>query len=140
MGTFRLILKSDFVLDLKNTFYVWYFLRNLFFLSRFVNVYFSFLFQEFTFSIFDLVGTRILVDNLYKCDLNTIFLCNYLVILSDDVNIKHVIVNESFLNLWHKRLGYISIELIKRFENNEILESLDFTNFGTYLSHRKKII
>ena len=33
--------------------------------------------------------------------------------------------------LWHKRLGHISIERIKRLINDGVLETLDFTNFGT---------
>jgi hypothetical protein len=33
--------------------------------------------------------------------------------------------------LWHRKLGHISIERIKRLLNDEVLKTLDFTNFGT---------
>ena len=32
--------------------------------------------------------------------------------------------------LWHKRLGHISIDRIKRLVNDGVLEALDFTDFG----------
>ena len=38
--------------------------------------------------------------------------------------------NEKSIFLWHKRLGHISKEMMKRLVNNEILLNLDFTDLG----------
>ena len=40
-------------------------------------------------------------------------------------------MNEDFSILWHRRLGHISIERIKRLVNAGVLSTLDFTNFDT---------
>ena len=42
-------------------------------------------------------------------------------------------MNENSSMLWHRRLGHISIERIKRLVNDEVLSTLDFTNFNTCL-------
>ena len=39
-------------------------------------------------------------------------------------------MNEGSAFLWHKHLGYVSRERIKRLIKNEILPSLDFTNLN----------
>jgi len=44
-----------------------------------------------------------------------------------NVDIKHSLVNECSVFLWHKRLGHISKERMERLVKNEILPSLDFT-------------
>jgi hypothetical protein len=36
--------------------------------------------------------------------------------------------------LWHKKLGHISIDKIKRLINNEIFEAFDFTDFSAYVN------
>ena len=46
-----------------------------------------------------------------------------------NIGIKHAVINEKSSILWHKRLGHISIERIKRLVNDGVLEALDFTNF-----------
>lgn len=40
--------------------------------------------------------------------------------------------------LWHRRLGHISIERIKRLVNDGILNTLNFTNFKTCVGCTKK--
>ena len=43
------------------------------------------------------------------------------------------VMNEEFSLLWHRRLGHISIQRIKRLINEGVLSSLDFTDFETCL-------
>ena len=43
-------------------------------------------------------------------------------------------MNEDSSILWHRRLGHISIERIKRLVNDEVLSTLDFTNFDTCIN------
>jgi hypothetical protein len=50
--TFRLILKTRYVLDLDNVFFILRFSRNLIFVSKLDIVGFGFLFINYTFSIF----------------------------------------------------------------------------------------
>jgi hypothetical protein len=47
--------------------------------------------------------------------------------------IKKSKIDENLFILRHKRLGYISIERIKRIANDKVLNALDFTNFCTYV-------
>ena len=42
-------------------------------------------------------------------------------------------MNEESSSLWHRRLGHISIQRIKRLVNEGVLSSLDFTDFETCL-------
>ena len=44
---------------------------------------------------------------------------------------KRCVINEDSSKLWHRRLGHISIERIKRLVNEGILNTLDFTDFET---------
>ncbi|KAL4383566.1 hypothetical protein GQ457_15G010160 [Hibiscus cannabinus] len=41
------------------------------------------------------------------------------------------VINEDSSTLWHRRLGHISIERIKRLVNDGVLNTLDFTDFDT---------
>ena len=45
------------------------------------------------------------------------------------VGIKRGVINEKSFVLWHKRLGHISMEIIKTLVNDEVLEALNFSNF-----------
>ena len=47
------------------------------------------------------------------------------------VGLKLCIVNEESSMSWHRRLGHISIERIKRLVNEGVLSALDFANFET---------
>ena len=42
-------------------------------------------------------------------------------------------MNEESSLLWHRRLGHISIQRIKKLVNEGVLSALDFTNFETCL-------
>lgn len=74
------------------------------------------------------VGNGTHVDGLYRLLLDPPFDHNFLT-LHGNVSIKRSIVNEKCSMLWHKRLGHISIERIRRL-NDGVLEALDFSIFG----------
>ena len=44
---------------------------------------------------------------------------------------KRCVINEYSSKLWHRRLGHISIERIKRLVNEGVLDTLDVTYFDT---------
>ena len=46
-------------------------------------------------------------------------------------------MNEDSSILWHRRLGHISIDRIKRLENDKVLNTLDFANFDTCINYIK---
>jgi hypothetical protein len=135
VGTFRLILKTGYILDLENVFFIPCFSRNLISVSKLDVIGFSFWFINSTFSIFkceNFIGGGTKIDSLFKIDLDPNFENNHLS-LHSSVGTKRSLVNENSALLWHRRLGHISIERIKRLVNDGVLKTLDFTNFGTYV-------
>ncbi|XP_068649578.1 GDSL esterase/lipase At5g41890 [Aristolochia californica] len=48
-----------------------------------------------------------------------------------NVGIKRSVKNEKSFMLWHRRLGHIFIDRIKRLVNDGVLETLDFIDFST---------
>jgi hypothetical protein len=50
--------------------------------------------------------------------------------LHHNVGTKRSLINENSSILWHKRLGHISRERLERLVKDEVLENLDFTDFG----------
>ena len=52
---------------------------------------------------------------------------------------KRCVINEDSSKLWHRRLGHISIERIKRLVNEGVLNTLDFTDFETCGLHKGKV-
>ena len=46
-------------------------------------------------------------------------------------------MNKDSSMLWHRRLGHISIQRIKRLANDGVLSTLDFTDFHTYVDYIK---
>lgn len=48
-----------------------------------------------------------------------------------NTGMKRTIMYENSSFLWHRRLGHISIDRIKRLVNAGVLETLDFTDFDT---------
>ena len=97
MGTFRLVLKSGFYFDLKNTFYIPSFTRNLVSIARLVPFSFKFVFEISNFSLFKdgtTIGNGFLVDGLYKFNLDPTNECNLLTMQDNNVGTKHCIVNE----------------------------------------------
>ena len=66
--------------------------------------------------------------------------------LHHNVGTKHSLANEQSTFLWHKRLGHVSRERMKKLIKNEILPDLDFTDLnicmdcikGKQTKHTKK--
>ena len=129
--TYRLVLISVFVLNLENTFFVLSFSRNLISVSRLLPYGFSFKFVGISFHLIKdnvIVGDGILDNGLFKLKLNPSF-NHSLTTIHGNVSIKRGVINEKSSTLWHKRLGHISIEIIKRLVNDGVLEALDFIDF-----------
>ena len=138
IGTCYLTLNDGFVLGLKKTFYVPSFSRNLILVSKLVPFGYSFHFSETSFSLiykFDCVGNGILFDGLYHIFLQNDTTYNSLHV---QTGIKRCAINEDSSTLWHRRLGHISIDRIKRLANDGILSTLDFTDFETYVDCIKR--
>ncbi|KAL6324389.1 hypothetical protein AAG906_012993 [Vitis piasezkii] len=76
----------------------------------------------------DCVGNGILSDGLYCIFLQNDTTHNSLHV---QTGIKICVVNEDSSTLWHRRLGHISIDRIKRLVNDGVLSTLDFTDFET---------
>ena len=131
IGTCYLTLNSGFVLELQKTFYVPSFSRNLISVSRLVPFGYSFHFSETSFSLIyksECVGNGILSDGLYCIFLQNDTAHNSLHV---QTGIKRCVVKEDSSTLWHRRLGHISIDRIKRLVNDGVLSTLDFTDFET---------
>lgn len=78
-----LIVKTIFILDCENTIYISSLCRNLIFVSRLMQVYFSFYFENM-FSMSQnkwVIGTESLIDDLFKFDINYFSM--------DDQNFEH---------------------------------------------------
>ncbi|RVW50569.1 Retrovirus-related Pol polyprotein from transposon TNT 1-94 [Vitis vinifera] len=89
--------------------------------------------QETSFSLIyksDCVGNGILSDGLYCIFLQNDTAHNSLHV---QTGIKRCVVKEDSFTLWHRRLGHISIDRIKRLVNDGVLSTLDFTDFETYV-------
>jgi len=127
VGTFRLILKTGYILDLENVFFIPCFSRNLISVSKLDIIGFSFWFINSTFSIFK--GGHFIGGGT-KIDLDPNFENNH-ISLHYSVGTKRSLVNENSALLWHMRLWHISIERIKRLVNDGVLKTIDFTDFGT---------
>ncbi|XP_068657835.1 uncharacterized protein [Aristolochia californica] len=76
----------------------------------------------------DCVGNGILSNGLYRINLQND--ATY-----DSMHVhpgtKRGVINKDSSTLWYQRLGYISIERIKRLVNEGVLNTLDFTDFET---------
>ena len=131
IGTCTLVLSSGFTLELDKTFYVPNFSRNLISVSRLVHLGYSFTFSDKCFSLFykfDLVGNGILSDGLFSINLQNE---PHHTAMHVQSGIKRCVINEDSSMLWHRRLGHISIERIKRLVTDGVLSTLDFTDFET---------
>ena len=51
--------------------------------------------------------------------------------VSSNIGIKRNVINEDSSILWHRRLGHISIERVKRLIKDGVLNTLNFTDFDT---------
>ena len=131
IGTCYLTLDGGFVLELQRTFYVPSFSWNLISVSRLVPFGYSCHFSETSFSLIyksECVGNGILSDGLYCIFLQNDTAHNSLHV---QTGIKRCVVKEDSSTLWHRRLGHISIDRIKRLVNDGVLSTLDFTDFET---------
>ena len=135
-------------LDLLDTLYVPSLSRNLVSLSKLDLTGYSFNFGNGCFNLFKhnhLIGIGILCDGLYKLKLDRWY-AETVLTLHHNVGIKYSLVNERYAFLWHKRLGHISRDMMKRLIKNEILPYLDFTDLnicvgcikGKQAKHTKK--
>lgn len=131
IGTCNLILNNGFVLKLERTFYVPSFSRNLVSVSRLVPFGYSFNFKDTLVELFynsECVGNGILSDGLYRINLQIESIYSSMHV---QTGTKRCNINENSSMLWHRRLGHISIERIKRLVKDGVLNTLDFVDFET---------
>ncbi|KAL0429751.1 UNVERIFIED_CONTAM: Retrovirus-related Pol polyprotein from transposon TNT 1-94 [Sesamum radiatum] len=100
-------------------------------LSRLVPYGYSFKFGDDITLFYNnhLVGNGTLSNGLYHINLQSDAL--YTLHVSANAGIKRCVMNEDSSVLWHRRLGHISIERIKKLVNDGVLNTLDFTDFDT---------
>jgi hypothetical protein len=131
IGTFRLLLGTGRYLDLKDTFVIPTFSRNLVSVSLLDKSGYCCSFGNNQFSLLlnsNIIGTGLLsaYDNLYLLD--TIASYNE-VFHVESRGTKRKLNNENSAKLWHKHLGHISKARVERLVSDGILDSLDFTDF-----------
>ena len=113
--------------------YVPSFSRNLISVSALVPFRISYNFSNTGFKFLiksEVIGYGTLCDGLYSIHLQDNNAYNS---LSLNVGIERSVVNEESSLLWHRRLGHISIQRIKRLVNEEVPNALDFNDFETCL-------
>ena len=80
-----------------------------------------------------MIGNGILCGSLYRLELFVLpFVCTTLTVNIASSS-KRLRLNEIFFTLWHKHLGHISKQRMKRFIKDEILPDLVFSDFDTYV-------
>jgi len=132
IGHFRLLLGTGYYLDLKDTFVVPSFRRNLISVCLLDKCGYTCSFGNNQFNLSlnsNIIGTGFLnaYDNLYL--LNTI--ANYNETLQcESRGTKRKFTDINSASLWHKRLGHISRNRVERLVSDGILDSLDFTDFN----------
>ena len=131
IGTCSLVLSNGFILELEKTFYVPSFSRDLISISRLVPLGFSFSFSDSGFSLSNkskVIGYGTLSDGLFHIQLQNDITYNFMHVTAE---LKRCVMNEESSMLWHRRLGHISIERIKKLVNDGVLSTLDFSDFET---------
>ena len=78
-----------------------------------------------------LIDTRVLCGSLYRLELSALPSVSFTLTINTSSRSKRSKLNEMSSTLWHKRLGRISKQRMKRLIKNEILLDLDFSNFDT---------
>ena len=131
IGHFRLLLRIEIYLDLKETFIVPSFRRNLVYISILDKFSYTCSFGNSQFSLYlnsNIVSTGSLLgfDNLYLLDIIASY---YETLHVSSHGTKRKLTNENSTTLWHKQLGHIFKNRIERLVSNGILDSLDLTNF-----------
>ena len=134
IGTCNLVFSTSFVLKLEKTFYIPNFSRNLISVSRLVPLGYSFTFSDTSLNLFyksDIVGNGTLSDDLFRINLQNNACYNTMHV---HAGIKRCVMNEDSSMLWHRRLGHISIDRIKRLVNDGVLSTLNFADFETCMN------
>ena len=107
------------------------FSRNLISISRLVPLGFSFSFSDFSFSLSNkskVISYGTLSDGLFHIQLQNDFTYDSMHVTT---GLKSCVMNEESFMLWHRKLGHISIERIKKLVNDGVLSTLDFADFET---------
>ena len=130
---FRLLLKTGVYLDLKENYVVSSFRQNLISISVLdkSGYYYSFVNSKFSLSLnSNVIGTGSLSvhDNLYLLDIVASF---NETLYTSIRGTKRKLIEKDYVMLWHKRLGHISKPRIQRLVSDEILDSLDMTDFSS---------
>lgn len=121
---------SGFCLDLFQTLCVPYISRNLVSLSKLDLAGFKSTKGDGCFNIFlnsNCIGSAILADGLYKLNLADQPIKTNLT-LHTEGELKNKACTSDLYFLWHKRLGHISNERMKRLVKDGIIPNIDFTN------------
>ena len=124
VGTCSLVLGSSFILNLEKTFYIPSFSRSLISISRVVPLGYSFSFYETSFSLFYksiLVGNGTLSYGIFSISLQNDTSNN---VMHVHTGTKQCVMNEDSSMLWHRRLGHIFMQRIKRLVNDGVLNTL----------------
>ena len=132
IGILCLILDTGFIMDLVDTVYVPIFTRNLISVPRLDSYGYELKFGNNRVSLFYnscLVCSGTLHGNLYSLNLDCKYSQSFLSYHVYEFSKKRNRVNENSSILWHKQLGHISREMMKRLIKDEILTSLDFYFF-----------
>ena len=135
VGTFRLLLKTGVYLDLKETYVIPSFRRNLISISVLDKFGYYCSFGNSKFSIplnSNVIGTGSLYvpDNLYLLDIVASF---NETLYTSIRGTKHKLTDKDSIMLWHKQLSHISKQRIQRLVSNEIFYSLDITYFQVFI-------
>jgi GAG-pre-integrase domain len=151
VGTLRLILKSGFILDLHDVVYIPSMIRNLISISRLDACGFMFQFENNELRLYHnskYIDSELLCDNLYKLYLDYLFSESLLSLNVTDINrgIKRNREGRYSSKLWHYRLCHILRDRMQRLIKNEILPTLDFSDFdnciecvkGKFVKENKK--
>ncbi|KAK9672915.1 hypothetical protein RND81_12G134500 [Saponaria officinalis] len=119
IGTFRLLLRTGLYLDLEDTFVVPSFRRNLISVSLLDKSGYSCSLENKRF-ILSLNSNIVVTGSL--CGFNNLYMLDNVASYSENRTWKHV------------RLGHVSKERIQRLVSNDILDSVDFTDFDICVS------
>ena len=131
ISTCSLVLSNSFILELEKTFHVPSFSRNLISISRLAPLGFSFNFANSGFSLSNkskVIGYGALSDGLFHIQLHNDVTYSSMHVTT---GLKRCVMKEESSMLWHRRLGHISIERMKKSVNDGVLSTLDFANFET---------
>jgi len=136
IGTASLKLSSGFELTLSDVVYVPSMRRNLISVYVLDKCGFTFVFgnnEVKTFRNSSLIGSGVLSDGLYLLNLDPNSIVQRQSDVCNVVGNKRGRVTESSSMLWHKRLGHISRKRMERLIKENILHSLDFSDFDNYI-------